>query len=64
MALTNTAKPSGASLANGSRVVSYETWDTITTTWDTETRTWMATGSLFTNTARVSASITNTAKPS
>lgn len=63
MALTNTAKPAAANLDNSARVVEYESWDTITTTWDTETRTWDDMASNMTNTARVSASITNSAKP-
>lgn len=64
MALSNVAKPGAASLTNTVRASFAELWSTITTTWASETRTWDATGSLFTNTARVSASITNTAKPS
>lgn len=34
---------------NTSKVISYESWDTITTTWDSETRTWDDMGSLIDN---------------
>ena len=63
MSITNTSKPSAPSFTNSTRVVPYETWDTITTTWDTETRTWDDMASNMSNTSRVSASITNVAKP-
>ena len=63
MAITNTAKPSAPSFTNTNRVLSAETWATISTTWATETRTWAQTESEMTNTSRVSASITNIAKP-
>lgn len=49
MALTNVSKPS-TTLTNSSKVVSYESWDTITTTWDTETRTWDDMASVMDNT--------------
>lgn len=61
--ITNTAKPTTAFI-NPIRVSFGETWASIKTTWAAETRTWMATGSLFTNPARVTGSMTNTAKPS
>lgn len=62
MAITNTSKPT-TSLTNTTKVSFAELWSTITTTYATETRTWLDTGSLVDNTAKVSASITNTAKP-
>lgn len=49
MSISNTSKPS-TSLANSSKVVQYETWDTNTSTWDTETRTWDEMGTTWTNT--------------
>lgn len=63
MTITNTAKPSAASITNTARVLSAVTWDTILTTWAAETHTWDELVSNMTNTARVSASITNTARP-
>lgn len=60
--MINTAKPS-TSLTNTSRVSFAETWATITTTWVSETRTWLETISLMDNTAKVSSSMTNVAKP-
>ncbi len=51
MALTNTSKPT-TTLANTTKVLNYETWDSNTSTWDTETRTWDEMGTLFDNTAR------------
>jgi hypothetical protein len=63
MALVNTSKPT-TTLANITKVSFAELWDTITTTWASETRTWDATGSLFTNPAKPSTSITNTVRPS
>lgn len=63
MAIVNTSKPSAPSFSNTNRVVSYETWDTNINTWDTETRTWDECASNMSNTSRVTASITNSAKP-
>lgn len=63
MAITNTAKPSAPSFTNTTKVSFAETWATMTNTWVSETRTWLGTISLITNTAKVSANITNTAKP-
>ena len=63
MALTNVSKPSSPSFTNTTRVSDAELWSTITTTWATETRTWAETISLMDNLARVSASLTNLAKP-
>jgi hypothetical protein len=63
MSITNTSKPASPSLSNAERVVSYESWDTITTTWDTETRTWDEMASEMDNTNKVSANITNSSKP-
>lgn len=62
MSITNTTKPS-ASITNFSRVVNYETFDTLTTTFDTETRTFDQMGTTWTLTSKPSASITNTTKP-
>lgn len=62
MSITNTAKPT-TTITNAARVVNYQTWDTNTTTWNTETRTWNEMGTTMTNTAKVSANITNTQKP-
>lgn len=62
MSIVNTAKPS-TSLANASKPVIFTTWASITTTWATETHTWLSVSALLGNTARVSPSITNTAKP-
>jgi hypothetical protein len=50
MAITNISKPS-TSLTNPTKVVQYETWDSLTTTWDTETRTWDEMGTTWTNTS-------------
>ena len=63
MALVNQSKPT-TSLLNSDKISSGETWGSIPTTWASETRTWLATGSLFTNSTKVSASITNSSKPS
>ena len=60
--MINTPKPS-TSLVNTSKVSFAELWSTITTTWASETRTWADTGSLFDNTAKVTSSMTNIAKP-
>ncbi len=62
MSLTNTSKPSNT-VTNSNKVASYETWATATTTWATETRTWAEMGSLMDNISRVTAAITNIAKP-
>lgn len=62
MAITNTSKPT-TSLTNSSKVLNYETFDTLTTTFDTETRTFDEMGTIMSNTARVSSPITNTSKP-
>jgi hypothetical protein len=62
MAITNTAKPT-TSIANIAKVSFAELWSTITTTWASETRTWADCISLIDNTTKVSASITNIAKP-
>ena len=62
MALVNTTKPS-TTLANASKVASFETWDSIATTWDTETRTWDDMLSLMDNASKPTASITNLTKP-
>ncbi len=62
MALTNTSKPT-TSFTNITKVVNYETWDSITTTWATETRTWDDMASVMDNITKVSANITNIAKP-
>lgn len=64
MAITNTTKPSAPSITNVSRISTGETWASILTTWAAETRTWTDVASFFTNAARVSAAMTNTAKPS
>ena len=63
MAITNTSKPSAPNFTNLTRVVSYETWNTITTTWATETKTWDDMQSTMDNLSKVSSSITNVAKP-
>jgi hypothetical protein len=63
MAITNTAKPSAPSFTNTARVLTGETWASIVTTWASETRTWAGMVSFMTNVARVSANITNVAKP-
>lgn len=63
MSIANTSKPASASLTNTAKVNFAELWSTITTTWASETRTWAECVSNMDNTAKVSASITNTAKP-
>lgn len=63
MALVNTSKPSSPSLTNTTKVNIAELWSTITTTWATETRTWADCASKVDNLTKVSASITNIAKP-
>lgn len=60
--MINTSKPV-TSLTNITKVSFGETWGTILTTWTAEARTWLETISNMDNTARVSASITNVAKP-
>lgn len=60
--MINTSKPTG-SLANGTRIVSYETWASIPTTWTTETRTWDETATIMTNGTKPTSSMTNVAKP-
>jgi hypothetical protein len=62
MSITNTSKPTTA-IVNLTKVLDYETWDTILTTWATETRAWDDTRSLIDNTTRPSVSITNLSKP-
>lgn len=62
MSIANTSKPT-TTLANSSKVSIGETWASIATTWASETRTWLAVSQLFSNTARVSSTITNTSKP-
>lgn len=62
MALINTSKPT-TSFVNPSRVVNYETFDTLTTTFDTETRTFDQMGTTWTLASKPSTSFTNIAKP-
>lgn len=62
MALVNTSKPT-TSLINTTKVSFAELWSTITSTWASETRTWDMTGSLFTNPAKPTTTISNTSKP-
>ena len=64
MAITsNTSKPT-TSYSNLSRVVNYETFDTLTTTFDTETRTFDQMGTTWTLTSKPSTSLTNITKVS
>jgi len=60
--IANTSKPI-TTLANTSKVVNYETWDTNTTTWGTEVRTWDEMGTKWTNNSKPTTTITNTSKP-
>jgi len=62
MSITNTTKPN-SSIANATRVVSFETFNSNTTTFDSETRTFDQMGTTMTNTSRTSSTITNTIKP-
>jgi hypothetical protein len=62
MTIVNTSKPS-TSLANATKVVNYETWDSNTTTFDTETRTWDEMGTIWANQSKPSTSIANQSKP-
>lgn len=61
-AIINILKPV-TSIIDIAKVSFGETWGSILTTWAAETRTWMATGSLFSDTAKPSTSISNVAKP-
>lgn len=60
--MINTSKPT-TSITNVTKVAQGETWGTIDTSWATETQTWLEVSQLIDNVARVSASITNIAKP-
>lgn len=60
--MINTSKPS-SSMTNSAKVNIGETWATDLNTWNAELRTWAATVSIITNTARVSSSMTNIARP-
>ena len=62
MAITNTDRPS-SSLVNATKVLGGETWDSNPNTWLAEARTWDESGTLWTNGARPSSTITNQAKP-
>lgn len=59
----NVSKPSTSITNTQNTPVQYETWDSNTTTWDTETRTWDKMGTIWTNSTRPTASITNVNKP-
>ena len=50
MSITNISKPT-TSIGNNTKVVSYETFDSLTTTFDTETRTFDQMGTTWTNTS-------------
>lgn len=63
MAITNTAKPGTSSYINVTKVNISELWSTMSSIWSAESRTWADTISTIDNSTRVSASITNTAKP-
>lgn len=52
MTLTNTSRPSAASLTNSSRAASGVTWALISTTWATETGTWADMASVIDNIAK------------
>lgn len=60
--MINTTKPT-SSVTNTDRINTGEVWNTDLNTWATESRTWDATASLISNTARVSSSMTNIARP-
>jgi hypothetical protein len=60
--MLNQSKPTTV-IANSARVSSGETWASITTTWASELRTWEAVSQLLSNTARVSSTMSNVAKP-
>jgi hypothetical protein len=62
MSLINTSKPN-TSIANTSKVVNYESWDTNTSTWDNETRTWDEMASVWSNSDKPTTNFTNTNKP-
>ncbi len=62
MSITNQSKPT-TSLANSTKIVNYETWDSNTTTWDTETRTWDEMGTIWDNTSKPTTTFTNISKP-
>lgn len=64
MTITNISKPVAAITNSTSRVVSYETFDTLTTTFNSETRTFDQMGTTWSNVTRPSVSMTNTSKPS
>lgn len=64
MAITsNTSKPN-TSYSNLSRVVNYETFDTLTTTFDTEVRTFDQMGTTWTDTSKPTTNIINITKVS
>lgn len=64
MAITsNTSKPN-TSYSNLSRVVNYETFDTLTTTFDTEVRTFDQMGITWTDTSKPTTNIINITKVS
>jgi len=62
MSITNETKPT-TSLTNSTRINIGETWGSDLNTWAAELRTWAATISIITNSARISSSMTNIAKP-
>ncbi len=62
MALVNQSKPT-TTLANVTKVVNFETWDSITSTWASETRTWNDMVSNWDGFSKPSTSLLNVAKP-
>lgn len=61
MAITNISKPT-TTLSNTTKVDIGETWDSSILDWDTEVRSWDDLASIISNTAKVSSSLTNSAK--
>lgn len=50
-------------MANQTKINIGETWGTDLLQWQNESRTWAGTASIISNSARVSSSMTNIAKP-
>lgn len=60
--MINVDKPT-TSITNTDKVSIGETWASVTTTWASETRSWLDVSQLFTNSDRVTSTITNVDKP-
>ena len=61
--MINESRPN-SSIANATKVLGGETWDSNPNTWNEETRTLDESGTLWANEGKPTTTLTNTNKPS